>query len=768
LLAVIQGDEFRRAFESVPDAQLLLDSAGVVVAVSEGYLRATGSTRDAIVGNALRLLPPYASAPTGAALLEQTLALVQRHRFAGAGDIPDAQPCASGALFTRASSAPVLDDGERVTHILHRLEAVPQKLGTETDRERRFRKLVEYNYDAVLLGDERGQVTFASPSIERVTGYTPEEFLARPTAADLHPEDAARISEHVRRILSQPGGVGVTRLRRRHRDGSYRNVELTMVNYLHDPDVNSVVLNLRDVTEHVALEDELRRSSEQLHLAMSAAKAVSWDRDIVAGRASYSTDFAEFFGLPAGDYQGRETAAAVHPDDIRAVREGVTQALAGTGDVCIDFRGPERGRDTRWYSSRGRVIADEKGSLVRQIGVTWDITESRKVEEAQRALEQNLQESQKLESLGVLAGGIAHDFNNLLTSIIGNTSLMMEEEGIDRDALEQLQQVDVAARRAAALCKQMLAYAGKASLELANTNLNALIEETTHLLRVSISKKAELRFSLHPALPSIAADVTQIQQVMMNLIVNASDAIGNAGGTIAVGTGVVRADRAYLDQSFLSPHIPEGDYVTVEVSDSGPGMPMDVQSRIFEPFFSTKGQGRGLGLAAVLGIVRGHGGALRLYSEPGKGTTFKLLFPVSQDEPSPSEPADSLLHPLSCAGSLLLVEDEEALRAVATRMITKLGIDVLVAGDGREAVTVYESHQDEIAGVLMDLTMPRMNGEEALRELLRINPRVRVLLMSGYSKHDDAERLATEGLVGFIQKPFNLRELRKALQRLLG
>jgi signal transduction histidine kinase len=396
-------------------------------------------------------------------------------------------------------------------------------------------------------------------------------------------------------------------------------------------------------------------------------------------------------------------------------------------------------------------------------------TERQRLSEARQLLELRAQESQKLESLGVLAGGIAHDFNNLLMVMLGGVSLVRSalDTGHTHNALEHIEPIEQAARRATDLCRQLLAYAGKGRFVLERTNLNRLIEETQHLLQLSVSKKAVLRFHLTPDLLPIIADATQMRQVLMNLIINASDAIGDRSGTISIITGTVNADRAYLDTTFLAPEIPAGHYVYLEVSDTGCGMSTETQARIFEPFYTTKFTGRGLGLAAVLGIVRGHKGALKVYSELDKGSSFKFLLPAANDAPAPTKslrpgPAAFTQH-----GLVLVVDDEAAVRSITQRLIETLGFTTLAAGDGAEAIRVFREHRSQIVCVLMDLTMPSLDGEEALKELRRIDPHVRVLLMSGYNAQDAVARFTGKSSAGFIQKPFTLRELEDRLHALL-
>jgi CheY-like chemotaxis protein len=379
-----------------------------------------------------------------------------------------------------------------------------------------------------------------------------------------------------------------------------------------------------------------------------------------------------------------------------------------------------------------------------------------------------MQESQKLESLGVLAGGIAHDFNNLLMVMLGNVSLVRADLSGPHPVLDHVDQIEEAARRATDLCRQLLAYAGKGRFVLQKTNLNQLIDDVTNLLSLSISKKAALRFHLEPDLPAIVADATQMRQVLMNLVINASDAIGDRNGTISITTGVVRADRAYLDTTFLAPDIPAGGYVFLEVSDTGDGMSAETQARIFEPFFSTKFAGRGLGLAAVLGIVRGHKGALKVYSEVGRGSSFKFLLPAADGTALHEGVSSRAPENTALGGTILVVDDEEPVRLVAGKLLSRMGVRTLMAADGNEAIQVYRQHLGQIRCVLMDLTMPSLDGEEAFRELRRIDPNACVMLMSGYNEQDAIARFVGKGVAGFIQKPFTLAELEERLQRLMS
>ncbi len=418
--------------------------------------------------------------------------------------------------------------------------------------------------------------------------------------------------------------------------------------------------------------------------------------------------------------------------------------------------------------ARGAVLRDAQGQPVRMIGTVMDVTHERLAEEERSRMERKLQESQKLESLGILAGGIAHDFNNLLTGILGNASFARMDIPANSPAQPSLEQVELAAQRAADLCKQMLAYSGKGRFIVEQLDLSAVVRETADLLQVSISKSCVLKYALAEHLPAISADATQIRQIIMNLVINASEAIGETSGVISIATGMMEADRAYLTEAHLSPNIPEGEYVFLEVSDNGAGMTAETRAKIFDPFFTTKFTGRGLGLAAVLGIVRGHNGALKVYSEVGRGTTFKLLLPCAGDPAGATSDAPEGQPVWRSSGTVLVVDDEETVRAVTRRMLERVGFDVLLASNGHEALEIFHREGAGIVGVLLDLTMPQLDGNATFTELRRLDPEVRVLLMSGFNEQDAVHRFAGKGLAGFIQKPFKPETLYHKLQSIFA
>jgi signal transduction histidine kinase len=383
-------------------------------------------------------------------------------------------------------------------------------------------------------------------------------------------------------------------------------------------------------------------------------------------------------------------------------------------------------------------------------------------------LERQVRQAQKLESLGVLAGGIAHDFNNLLTTMLGNASLALEDLEAGGPVHHAVRQVHRAAERARDLTAQMLAYAGRGQVEITAVNLSQLVEEMAGLLRVGIGKKTALDLALARDLPPVAADATQLRQVVMNLLTNAAEALGDQAGMITVQTRTTAIPEA-AQLEWLPDDPRPGDYVELRVTDSGTGMDDATRARIFDPFYTTKFEGRGLGLAAALGIVGTHGGALHVESAPGGGTEFRVLWPCS-DAPEPAAtapaPASSPTGGHAAHGTtLLLVDDEAGVRTVGRQALERAGYTVLTAADGRRAIELYRMHANDIALVVLDLAMPEMDGVETFGELRRIRKDAAVLLSSGYTEMEAMQRFQDAGLRGFLQKPYTAGGLREAVER---
>lgn len=442
----------------------------------------------------------------------------------------------------------------------------------------------------------------------------------------------------------------------------------------------------------------------------------------------------------------------------------IRRSAAATDPVVFEWRCRRKDGSLFWSecSMRKACIGGDDFVIV----AVRDITERKQAEEQRRKLELQMLHVQKLESLGVLAGGIAHDFNNILMAITGNASLALMRLGTESPAVHYLEEIEKAADKAADLARQMLAYSGKGRFVLQALSLNQVVEEMTAMLQVSISKNVRISYHLATPLPAIVADATQIRQVVMNLAINASEAIGDQSGVISISTGCMECDQEYLQETWIDQNLAAGHYVYLKVTDSGCGMDRETMERIFDPFFSTKFTGRGLGMAAILGIVRGHRGAIRVNSESGRGSTFTLLFPAS-DRPAElcDRPPESEVW--RGRGTVLLADDEETIRSIGSDMLRELGFDVIPACDGLEAIERYRMQHERIVLVVLDLTMPRMSGEDAFRELRRINPAIKVIISSGYDEQEVSQKFVGKGLAGFIQKPYRLSTLREVVKSIL-
>ncbi len=420
-------------------------------------------------------------------------------------------------------------------------------------------------------------------------------------------------------------------------------------------------------------------------------------------------------------------------------------------------------------------IYGEQGDEMFLVANVQDSSEQKRIETERLAVEKKVQHAQKLESLGVLAGGIAHDFNNILMTILGNASIALQDLAPEAMARPSVDAIETAAHRAAGLAKQMLAYSGKGQFVVENLAINSLVEEMTHLLEVSVAKNVTVKYNFGSNLPLMRGDTSQISQILMNLIINASDAIGEQSGVIQVSTGVMECDRAYLDSVMpessagMAKPLAEGLYNYFLVSDTGCGMDAATIAKIFDPFFTTKFAGRGLGLAAMLGIVRAHRGAIKIYSQPGKGSSFKIMLPASPELDGIVEDQVTETQTLwRGTGTVLIVDDDDSIVALGKRMLERLGYTSLAAHDGVEAVDMYRENEGEVVCVILDLTMPRMSGADAFSKIVRINPSAKVILCSGYDEQQVTQDFAGRGLAGFLHKPYRLDELKQKLMEVLG
>ena len=630
---------------------------------------------------------------------------------------------------------------------------------TKIDRLKEPQSLQEHFHRVLLsefpfaawLKDGDGRYQAANVKMAEYLGLdSPEQLAGRTIHEFFKPEVADLISSEVAHVLEN--GITIHTEKQFTVNAGDRWFDIYQAPITVDRQLVGVVGCAWDITERKLIEKALAESEERYRKVVEVSPEAifihSEGRFVFMNRAGAkllgSDNPEEFYGRLALDF--------VHPELKGIVAQRIRNAWLHRDNPLIE---------EELVRLDGSIVSVEMVSVYFNyngaesvLAIARDISERKKMQE-------ELVRTQKLESLGVLAGGIAHDFNNILMAVIGNAELAMMRLNKESPVIENLIRIERAAAKAADLAKQMLAYSGKGKFVVEQIGLNLLLEEMLQMLEVSIPKKVLLRLNLASNLPSVEVDATQLRQVVMNLVINASEAIGDKSGVIAITTGCMDCDKSYLKDIWLIENITEGLYVYLEVADSGCGMNKDTIEKIFEPFFSTKFTGRGLGMAAVMGIIRGHKGAIKVYSEPGKGSTFKILLPASD------KPAELFNHELSTddwrgSGTVLLVDDEETVRGIGREMLQELGFKVITAGDGREALEIFENNP-AINLVILDLTMPRMDGEQCFRELRQIRPDLKVVMSSGYNQQEVTQKFVGKGLAGFIQKPYNLSVLKASI-----
>jgi len=637
------------------------------------------------------------------------------------------------------------------------------------EAERRNRAIIDAMPDSMVRLSRDGRILDFNLDTERENEEWRQRGLLNASIYEALEEDVAREAmEHVQRALD----TNSMQVFEFQKFGQYtktmRHHEVRMVVCGQD----EVMAITRDITEQKAAEKALRESEERYRELFENANDVIYTHDLEGKFTSLNKAGERLSGYTREEASHMDVLSVVAPEYIERATEMIQSKINNEDPTQYEIEILTKEGERVLVEVSTRIIYED-GMPHSIQGIARDITERRRAEEERRQLEAQIQHAQKLEGLGVLAGGIAHDFNNLLVGMMGYAGLALTKLRPESPAHTYVERIEQSAQRAAELTNQLLAYSGKGTFMIRPLNLSTLAIEMGRLLSASVSKKAVLKYNCNPDLPLIQGDAAQLHQVIMNLITNASDALGDDTGVITISTRTVAADRTYLSRTFLDDDLLEGQYVCLEVSDTGCGMDTETRQKIFDPFFSTKFTGRGLGLAAVLGIVRGHKGAVKVYSEPDNGTTFKILFPAveaaSGESLEPDEPAFSTdsVSGWKCSGTLLVADDEIAARQVAADVLETYGFKVIGAANGKEAADLFQEHQDEIVAVLLDLMMPVMNGQEAYELIHALKPNTPVVLSSGYTEQDVSERFSGKGPIAFIQKPYVLQDLVKKLREVL-
>ena len=760
---------------SMAEGVVFTDADGVIIETNPAYNQMFGYESGELIGQHITTLSDMSQAEIDALVADINLAFDSTGEWTGVfRNIRKDRT----HVWTRARLSRVEIDGrsgivavqEDITESRRAAEALKES-------EEKFRRVAESAFIGIAVHDGT-HYTFCNEAMTRVSGYSLEELalLKREEIAKrlFYPEDIGgvlfKLSE-----LDQPSSsaepVVFEDIRLRHKDGQPRWVSLMFSRMYPDMPMPRLTICI-DRTDRKRAESALRES-EALFRAITEQMPdcvflLDYRDAVTPGVIVYANESAaRLHGMTIDEIIGRSISELSDPSSSHDMPELRRRILSGE---TVRFEHTHRRKDGSLFPVEIVAQRIEALGTNKVLAIDRDLTERRQLEDERLAMEQRMLQAQKLESLGILAGGIAHDFNNLLVGILGHADLAREELENGSTAHESLEQIEVAAQRAAELTHQMLAYSGKGKFVVQRIRLDETVREMAKLLEVSLSKKAVLRFELDPNTPPIEADSAQVQQVVMNLITNASDALGDKAGVITLRTGATDYNADSLRQFTLGDPLNPGRYVYLEVTDTGCGMDASTLQRMFDPFFSTKFAGRGLGLASVIGIVRAHHGGLHVSSRTGAGTSFRVIVPEASSETNDSAPESELNEGRAArsGGTVFVVDDEPRVRDLVARALGRSGFEVLTANDGPSAIELFRRRSHDVCVAIIDWTMPGMNGRDVLAAFRSQRPDLPALFMSGYASSEMASRVPDDIRSAFLQKPFTIESLRRKVDSLLA
>lgn len=611
-----------------------------------------------------------------------------------------------------------------------------------------YRLIVEAIPEGVWVVSDQGRTIFSNRRMAEILGTNIESMPEQSCFDCVFPDELADAQRHFERSF---GGDPVPfDFRLRRADGSPIWVAISSMPMFDGSGAPVGLLGMfTDITERKQGESALRESEARFRNMADTAPVMIWVTDPDQRATFFNKRWLEFRGHTMEQELGFGWTAGIHPEDAETCLAIYRSAFETRSGFQTEKRLLRSDGEYRSLLCTGVPRFTESGVFGGYVGCSVDITELRRTQE--QALE-----TQKLESLGVLARGIAHDFNNLLGSILANSELALadlDDASPARDAIAEIQAVAI---RASEIVRQLMAYAGQENAVFESVDLSELVGEMLELLKVSISKRADLKIDLSSDAPPVRANKAQMRQVVMNLITNASEALGEHDGTISV---TVEQARSGPDS---------GDYLRLEVGDTGCGMTEEMQARIFDPFFTTKFAGRGLGLAAVQGVIRSHGGAINVASAPGRGSRFEILL-RGNGQPAEGKPRVTASHLIEkterFAVTVLVVEDEDTLRRAVCKMLRREGAVVIEAADGKTGADLFRARALEIDAVLLDMTLPGMSGQEVLGEIRRVQPGAKVIVTSAYSQDWARTTIDSSEPWLYIRKPYRFEELMGLLQK---
>jgi PAS domain S-box-containing protein len=755
-------EKWRTLAESAPVTILTVDRAGIILTFSHSLV---GRKPSEVIGRCIHdFTVGSGERERSVAILEQVFREGKTVSF----EIDSPKP-GGGTIRMRNMLAPLRTGGEITAVIGVGMDVTELHAAVEALRasETRWRSLAENAPVVILTLDRDGSIITINRTI---TGRAREEYLGRKPFEFLHPDYRQRGEALIASVIAtgrpETGEYPILKP-----DGSSCWFHVSIATLAPGPGPERAILVATDITARREAEESLRTSEQRFADIVFSLGEWVWETDRT-GHVTYSSPQVEqILGYQPEEIIGKRSLDFAAPEEIRRLQSAFGGFYADPRPIR-NFEGWYLHKDGHriCLSSSTLPILGPGGELRGFRGVNQDVTGRKLEEQERRRMEDEIHHARRIESLGMLAGGIAHDFNNLLTAILGNAELALAAVPEDAGTRPLLVQIQTATLHAAELTRQMLAYTGRGRLATMHLDISATVREMSQLLAAAVPKGVELTFELADALPVVEADPAQMRQVVMNLVLNGTEAMGSRPGRIAVRTAA--GGKAAVDADLVIGRIAPGvEAVLVEVTDTGSGIDRETLQRIFDPFFTTKFTGRGLGLAALQGIVLRHGGAITVSSIPGTGSVFRVFLPAAGPPGltvAVRPAAAPAAAPWRGGDAVLVVDDEDSVRTMASRMLAAIGFEAVTAAGGAEALALIGVRGESIRAVLLDLTMPRMDGCETFRELRRLRADLPVILCSGYDVLDDAERFAGLDFGGFLQKPYRIAELTDVLRKALG
>ncbi len=634
--------------------------------------------------------------------------------------------------------------------------------------EENYRNIFNSTNNGIFLYNKKtGVIIDVNLAAVNMYGYSKEELM-KMRAGTLGTGDRSfsrkAAAEWIKK--TKDSGTEVFEWLAKHKDGTKFWIEVELKTVLFNGE-ETIISVERNINEQKIAEQKLRESESSYRDLFNNAIDAIYIQNMKGEFIDINKGAVKMYGYSENELIGKtpEFLSAPDKNDLDAVGRAHTLASGGEPQQ-FEFWGKRKNGEIF-----PKLVRLSKGTFFGEnviFAFALDLSERKRAEAERQAMEEQMLRSQKLESLGFLAGGIAHDFNNLLTGILGNAGLVRMDMDGDNIKLKNIKYIEDTAMKAADLCSQLLAYSGKGKIVILPVDINSVIMEITKLLETSLSKKISLDMELADEVLTMEVDTSQLRQLIINLILNAADSIGNNKGEITIRTGSVKEIKP--DKSammFLQENIKKGEYVCLEIKDDGEGIEEKIIERIFDPFFTTRTGGKGLGLSAVIGIVKSHKGIIQLSSTQGKGSSFKVFIPASEKNPMAGVKTGLDIQHWTAGGIVLVADDESLIRKTIKNTLEKFGFKVITARDGNEAVKKFKKYKEEIILLFLDLTMPGKDGVEAMKEISGICTGTKAILSSGYNKNDAIENFAQLGFSEFLPKPYPPEKLIEVVMRVL-